>query len=160
MRNRLRWSLSAVVLAFAAASAFAQTSGGSFNSDIRARAVAPVCSSGIAIHGNATGGLNGTFAISFDCAGDALVGGSWRMVVTESGPNGAAMPVGEIFGGVVRGAVQRDSAGRVTKVGDVELKINRGTGKYAAVESGTGYLGATINSNADPQVRGSMGLNF
>ena len=160
MRNRLRWSLIGVVSAFAAASVFAQTPGGSFHSDISARAAAAVCSSGIAIHGDASGSLSGKFAISFECAGDALVGGNWRMVVTESGPNGAAVQVGEIFGGVVRGAVQRDSAGRVTKVGDVELKINRGTGKYAAVESGTGYLAATINSNADPQVRGSMGLSF
>jgi hypothetical protein len=160
MRNRLRWSLIGVVTALAAASVLAQTPGGSFNSDIHAKAVSPVCSSGIAIHGNASGSLNGTFAISFECAGDALVGGSWRMVVTESGPNGAAVQVGQIFGGVVRGSVQRDSAGHVTKVGNVELTINRGTGKYAAVESGNGHFGATINSNADPQVRGSMGLNF
>jgi hypothetical protein len=160
MRNRLRWSLSGIVLAFAAASVFAQAPGGSFNSDLHARVLSPVCSSGIAIHGNASGSMNGTFAISFDCKGDSLVGGSWRMVVTESGPNGAGVEVGQLFGGVARGAVQRDSAGRVTKVGDVELTINRGTGKYAAVESGTGFLGATINSNADPQVRGSMGLSF
>ena len=160
MRNRLRWSLIGVVVAFAAAGVLAQTAGGSFHSDISAKAVSPVCSSGIAIRGDASGSMNGKFAISFDCAGDALVGGNWRMVVTETGRDGAPMEVGQIFGVVARGSVQRDHAGRVTKVGDVELTISKGTGKYAAVESGTGYLGATINSNADPQVRGSMGLNF
>jgi hypothetical protein len=160
-RSFTRWSLIGVFVAAAMAETLAQSRPATRTTLVSARLVSPICkTSAIAVEGSATGDVTGTFAIAFACNGKGIIGGSWRVTVTEAGADGVRAEVGMMGGRVVKGSFQMNGAGVVYAVQDVVLDIRQGAGRYAAVQSGSGKLDAVVNVHAVPQVRGSLDLIF
>jgi len=138
-----------------------QTPGTWHRSSLRGGIVSPICSLDNFAAGDASGDLRGSFSIGFDCKDDGeIASGTWHLVVTGLGPDGAVEELGTISGVVLNGSFQAGSAGDRVVVRDVELAIRQGTGAYASVASGTGTLEATSDVNAAPQFLGTLGLSF
>ena len=137
-----------------------QTPGSWHGSSLSGGIVSPICSSDNFAAGDASGDLSGSFSIAFDCRDGAIAGGTWLVVVTGPGPDGAIAELGTLRGQVLHGSFQADSAGDLVVVSDVELAITQGTDAYAAVASGTGTIAATSDVNAAPQFLGTLRLSF
>ena len=126
---------------------------------VEASIVSPLCSSDDFASGTATGDVQGTFAIAFDCNGDTFSGGTWSVVVLGPDGDGAITDVEGLRGRVVNGAFQRDASGNVVSItGDV--MIVEGTGAHATVSAGTGTFEATLDAGGTPQVRATLRLSF
>lgn len=160
MRFRALSFAAAVLAAAQVISVHGQTPGIWHGSSLSGGIVSPICSSDNFATGDASGDLSGSFSIAFDCKEGQIAGGTWLVVVTGPGPDGAIAELGTISGQVLHGSFQADSAGNQVVVRDVELSITQGTDAYASVASGTGTLEATSDVNAAPQFLGTLRLSF
>ena len=120
----------------------------------------PICSSDNFASGEASGDLQGSFFLAFDCRDGSISGGTWLILVTTEGTDGTREVRGTIRGQVVDGSLEPDSDGARIVVRGVALAVTEGTGEYAGVGGGTGSLDATADPGGAPQFVGTIALTF
>jgi len=157
---RVALSVAAILVAASqVGSVHGQTQTGSYATALSGKIQAPICSSDNFAAGEATGDLQGSFYLAFDCKAGTIVGGTW-LILVESGDPGGPEIVGTIRGQVVNGSFEVDQTTDRITVRDVELAVTEGTGQYAGVAEGTGLLAATSDPGSTPQFNGTLGLTF
>ena len=158
---RLALSVAAILVAASQVdSVHGQTQPASYGTALSGKIESPICSSDNFASGDASGDLHGSFYLAFDCRADAIVGGTWLIIVTNESPDGTAEVVGTIRGQIVAGTFQVDGGGNQVSVHGVELAVTEGSGRYANVGGGSGSLEATSDARSTPQFVGTLGLTF
>jgi len=137
-----------------------QTAPSSYGTSLSGTIQSPICSSDNFASGEASGDLQGSFYLAFDCQGGSIFGGTWLILVTADGPGGTKEVLGTIRGQVLNGSFEADGRSDRIAVRDVVLAVTEGTGHYAAVVEGTGSLDARSDPAAAPQFVGTLGLTF
>ena len=158
---RTAFSIAAIVLVASQVSGVhGQTQPASYGTVLSGRIQSPICSSDNFASGDASGDLNGSFFLAFDCRAGSIVGGTWLILVTADAPGSTPEVVGTLRGLVLTGSFEVDQTTNRITVHDVELAVTEGTGQYAAVAEGTGSLAATSDPGGTPQFAGTLGLTF
>ena len=93
-------------------------------------------------------------------AGEAILGGSWLILITAERADGARDVLGTIRGQVLNGSFEPDADSARITVRGVVLAVTEGTGQYATVTEGSGSLEAASDTRDTPQFVGRLELTF
>ena len=161
MRNAVLFLLVAVpVLAPAVGTIHAHAEPASHGSVLTGTIESPICWSENFASGEASGDLDGSFSVAFDCAQGTISGGTWVIVVTTRAADGTSEVRATVRGRVLHGAFEADQEGQRVVMRDVALVVTEGTGDYAGIADGTGLLNAMSDPTGTPQFAGTIRLTF
>ena len=111
-------------------------------------------SSSFRIEGLSSGSVPGDYSLSLLTTGANVDGGTWYLVVRRE-VDGEPQQTGRLRGRITAGSIEdvNGSPGKVV----LELTVDRGTGEFAAVTSGTGVVDGTFSAG---QFSGTFTLTF
>ena len=131
-----------------------------YNDSLSGSQTAAPEAAGIALNLTATGDLPGMSKVTLQRDGTNVTGGSFRMTVLPQNADATSSERGELAGTISGGTLALTAEGTLASASNVHVTIQRGTGEFAAVTSGTGTLSVTAGSDNPTQLSGNLVLNF
>jgi hypothetical protein len=110
----------------------------------------------------AVGDLAGPFSFTadYDRTTNAVVGGTWTLVVLEPDAEGVSHEVGRLTGSIASGTAEFGPDGKLTNVSGMQLTFSSGEGRYQEVTTGSGTLDRTEASADGPPYAYALSLTF
>ena len=113
---------------------------------------------GIAINLTATGDLPGKVRLTL-MRNDANVTGG-TLLVTVSNANASSRARGSLTGTVSGGTLTLASNGTLASASNVQIAINRGTGEFSGVTSGTATINVSGGGQTSSPLSGTLVFSF
>lgn len=110
--------------------------------------------------GRAGGQLPGSFEISiqYNPATRQVLGGTWKLTLTQRGGGARSKAGGALYGTVGGGAVELNGQGKVASLRGVKFNLRRGAGRYSGVRGSVGEADGTIGAHRQHPFVGKLRL--
>jgi hypothetical protein len=115
---------------------------------------------GIAINLTAAGDLPGMVRLAVQRADTNVTGGTLLITVLPANADASSTERGTLTGSVTSGTLALNSNGTVASASNVQVAINRGTGEFSSVTSGTATINISAGAENPSQLNGTLVLNF
>jgi hypothetical protein len=115
---------------------------------------------GIAINLNATGDLPGKVRLTLTRSEGNVTGGTLLMTVSPANAKASSSERGSLTGSVTSGTLTLAGNGTLASASKVQVAINRGTGEFSGVTSGTATINVSAGGQNSSQLSGTLVFSF
>jgi hypothetical protein len=115
---------------------------------------------GIAINLTATGDLPGKVRLTLMRTDANVTGGTLLVTVTPANANASSRARGSLTGTVSGGTLTLASNGTLASASNVQIAINRGTGEFSGVTSGTATINVSAGGQSSSPLSGTLVFSF
>lgn len=141
-----------------AAALFAATA--TYNNTVSGSQTASPEEEGIAINLTAAGDLPGMVRLTLRRTETTVSGGTLVVTALPANADASSSERGVLIGSVTGGTLTVDNNGTVASAADVQVTINKGTGEFSNVTSGTATINVSAGAENPSQLSGTLVLNF
>jgi hypothetical protein len=114
----------------------------------------------IAINLTAAGDLPGKVRLTLLRTEGNVTGGTLLVTVSPSNANASSRERGSLTGSVTGGTLTLTSNGTLASASNVQIAINRGTGEFSGVTSGTATINVSASAQNSAPLSGTLVFSF
>ena len=115
---------------------------------------------GITINLTATGDLPGKVRLTLMRNDANVTGGTLLVMVSPANANASSRARGSLTGTVSSGTLSLASNGTLASASNVQIAINRGTGEFSGVTSGTATINVSAGGQNSSPLSGTLVFSF
>lgn len=152
--------LFSLVSPFLLLAAMAVNPASTYNNTVSGAQGASAEEDGIAINLTAAGDLPGKVRLTLMRNEGNVTGGTLLVTVSPANANASSRPRGSLSGSVTGGTLTLASNGTLASASNVQIAINRGTGEFSGITSGTATINVTAGSQNSSPLNGTLVFSF